>query len=363
MLRFIDGFDHYAFTDLLGKWSTRQNPAATSGMSTSPVRTGAQALKLSANDFQNGEFITVGMGASSSTVLCGFGFYASSFLGTHFCSFGDGGVAHNQMQVTLLVTAAGILQVYRGASGGASMGGGASGTNVLLGQSGQALSAGQWYYLEFKATIHDTTGSVEVRVNGSLWISVPNVDTKQTANATANVFSIAGRGESASAFFYYDDLYLADGVVGDGVTDFLGPQKVVTVVAQAGNGTHTGWTPSTGTDHGELVNDATPNGDTDYVMSSTVGARESYNFPALGVIGLVNGVQTVNWLRNTEAGARMINAFVRSGITDYDHATNIGIDTTYRGVRHLWTKSAASPGNAWTVAEIDAAEFGVRVQA
>ncbi|MGH8555229.1 MAG: hypothetical protein ACREUD_06645 [Gammaproteobacteria bacterium] len=36
----------------------------------------------------------------------------------------------------------------------------------MLGTSSFALAAGQYYFVEFKATVHNTSGSVEVRVNG-----------------------------------------------------------------------------------------------------------------------------------------------------------------------------------------------------
>jgi hypothetical protein len=236
---------------------------------------------------------------------------------------------------------------------------------VQLATASTALAVGQWNYVECKATIHNTAGAIELRVNGSSVGFIPpigGVDTQFTGNASANVVGISGPYNQAGAVVYYDDLYLADDVAGDGVTTFLGPQKVATVIASSGNGTHTDFTPSTGTDHGALVDEATPNGDTDYNASSTVGHRDSYNFPALGVTGTVTAVQAVQWAKIDVAGARNVTGCTRIGGTTYDHPTPIAIDTTYRAVRSVWTKSPATSA-FWSMPEIDAAEFGPVIQA
>jgi hypothetical protein len=47
---------------------------------------------------------------------------------------------------------------------------------TTLGTTALALVFGAWYYLELKATIHDTTGSAEVRVNGVSRLGMTNVD-------------------------------------------------------------------------------------------------------------------------------------------------------------------------------------------
>jgi hypothetical protein len=360
MLRFIDSFDHYALTNLSGKWTTASVSSSASGIGTTVApRTGAACLYLADTDYIG----VTSTGGPQATLLVGLAFRYTAAIAesTYLLTIGDQGVLRANNQVGVAINSGGTLTLYRNndASTG-TLPGAAVGSAIALGTTTAALAVGAWNYLELSITIHNSAGAAELRINGVSALTLSSVDTQFTANATANVVGLGGaRFTNPYAF---DDFYLADTVAGDGVTTFLGPQKIVAVIASAGNGTHTDWTPSTGTDHGALVDEATPNGDTDYVSSSTVGHRDSFNFAALGITGVVTAVQAVGWARNSDAGARTINHCTRIASTTYDGGTNTALDVTYRAARQVWTTSPATAA-AWTIAEIDAAEFGVRIEA
>lgn len=366
MLRFIDGFDHVATADLLGKWNTAPLGLTNSSIVTSAPspRTGVGALGLGRQSTNQGEYLTVAIGANATTVILGTAFYftAAPLTRTHFLTFGDGGATGGSgAHVYLTLNAAGTISVWLASASGGGAGAADTSLMTLHGTSGFGLSPGQWYYLEAKVLISNSVGTVEVRVNGVAWITLTGLDTYLSGGTYVNAVTLSGPSGPSGALYVYDDLYIADTVAGDGATDFLGPQKVKTVIASSGNGTATDWTPSTGTDHGANVDDATPNSDTDYNSSSTVNHRDSYNFAALGVTGVVSGVQAVGWMKTDISGSRSVNHYARISSTNYD-GTTVGIDTTYRAVRQVWGQSPASSA-AWTISEIDAAEFGVRVQA
>lgn len=334
MHRLYDGFDHLATANLTMKWTALTGSAS---VQSSVVRNGAGALSI--NTGSNLSYTNPGGG--QATVIMGFGFRTAAIPSSprYLANFLDAGTN----QLGLRINADGTLSIYRGQS-------------VLLGSSVSAISAGTWYWVEFKALINNSTGTAEVRVNGVSWIALTGQDTQQTANATANRFNLEG---SSLTTFYFDDFYCGDGA--SPASDFLGDSRIVTVIASSGDGTLADFTPSSGTDNGAMVDDATPDGDTTYNASATAGHRDSYNFAALGVSGTVHGLQLNNIVRKSDAGARTVNGFARIGSTNYDGTNVVGpSDASYSDVREIWETSPAT-ASAWTVSEIDGAEFGLEV--
>jgi len=254
-------------------------------------------------------------------------------------------------QICLMSVGDGRLQIIRGDP---------QGSNTILATSTNILLINVWYYIELKVVFSNTVGTIELRVNGTSTGWVPplgSLDTVHSANVSFSVFAWQGTGNATT--IYLDDMYLGDGAAP--ATTFLGDRRVVTVVASAGDGTYGEFTPSTGTDNGAMVDEATPDGDTTYNGSVTLNHRDTYNFAALGVTGLVGAVEVNNWCKKSDAGVRSVTNMCRIGGADYvgTNATALS-DASYLPVREIWETSPAT-AVAWTVAEIDGAEFGVKV--
>jgi hypothetical protein len=160
-----------------------------------------------------------------------------------------------------------------------------------------------------------------------------------------------------------DDVVVADGS-GSQNNDFLGQCRVVTILPVTDAveaGANASFTCSGGSDHGALVDEADSDGDTTYVYSSTVGHIDSWNFGALGYTGTIKGVQLDVAAKKTESGTRAIQLLTRPDATNR-------IDTTDRYLgqtdydRHLkvWELNPED-SEAWEVADVDGAEFGVKV--
>lgn len=362
MLRFIDGFDHYAIADILGKWTTHNLTGTSTIGGAIPARTGGACLILSGNA-TNGEYVSLAStGGAVKTLFCGFGFrYAYTPTTIFFLCFGDQGVGQGQCQIGITLNSGGTLSAWRNASSASnSMRPGSVTTSgcVLLGSTPISLAINQWNYIEVLVVIGHGDGTVKIDINGVEAMNLPPQDTQFTPTAAVNVIALAGgRSTDRHAF---DDLYVGDTAAGDDVSFLLGPQRVLTNVAQPGNGSLNNFTPSTGTDHGAVVDDPTPNADVDYNFSSTVGHRDSYHFPPMPLFGRIRAIQASQWVRTSESGARAVANFVRVKGINHDGSPT-GIDTTYRAVRNIWTHSPDT-GLDWTVPEIDQAEFGIVVQ-
>lgn len=220
---------------------------------------------------------------------------------------------------------------------------------TVIGTSTRAIRLGIWEYIELKVTINDTTGSYEVRVNGENWLSAANVDTKQTANASANAARLVTVGAGSTT---YDDWYICDGTGADR-NDFLGDVRVYRCLPDAA-GTYAQWTPAASTNVSQ-VDEETQDGDTTYNASSTAAQKDSFSFANVPTGGTVLGAILTLTARKDDAGARTLRSLARIASTDYTGATQ-ALSTSYAALTQVMADSPA--GGQWTPAAINAAEFG-----
>jgi hypothetical protein len=122
-----------------------------------------------------------------------------------------------------------------------------------------------------------------------------------------------------------------------------------------GAGTHQGWTPLTGTDHGAMVDESAPDGDTTYNTASAA-ATDSYLHSALTLTGAINGVQVNPYWRKTDAGTCTARTIVRTGGTTYPGTTQSPL-TTYSVMPEVVERNPNTAAD-WLAAAVNAAEFG-----
>src|SRR5690606_31110163 len=184
------------------------------------------------------------------------------------------------------------------------------------------VSTDQWYYLEVKFTVHDSTGSFDIRVNGVSVTSGTGVDTKNTSNAYVNQIRI--EGPNATDF---DDFYVCD-LSGSVANDFIGPLRIETLMP-TGDGAAAAWTPSTGSDHYALVDEIGPNGDTDYNVTNSAGNRDLFTKPAIASTGQVVGVAVSAYVRKDDAASPTVKLSARSGGNNYDSPNTIAPGSSF----------------------------------
>jgi len=329
-LLFMDGFDHYASGDGTEKWV-----AAGGGIQTTYKRTGAGASSTGAYQ--------ISLPASGSTAIFGMGLYIiSGAMEIRFC-YG----AVNSGQCSIKVTSLGAIEAYRGNNG-----------DTLLGTTAAGVVRfSAWGYLEAKFVLSQTVGTVTVKYNGATVLSLSGLDTCALAGVAWDTFYTYTSSQG-----YMDDLYVCDGS-GSQNNDLLGECRVVTLLPQTdavAAGSNADFTPSTSTDHGALVDEAAPNDDTDYLSSSTLNHVDSWEYPALGYTGTIKGVQMNLSARKTDSGTRAIAAVTKPASTNRVHGTNHYIGTSYAYWLSIWELNPEDSA-AWEVADVDGAEFGVKV--
>lgn len=328
-LEFMDGFDHYNGGAIAGrKWDTGSNvnsfTAGRFGGNAANLLTQAVVLTLTAQQ----------------TRVVGFAFQFTGAGANIVCQFMDSGTN----QVELRLDASRHFVVTR------------NGTVLTTGATVYTLNT--WYYVEFKAKIDPATGTYEVRVNGATEITGSG-NTRNTANSTCNGLRF-GPGAGTNII---DDLYVLN-TSGSVNSDFLGECRIITTLPNADNtttpGTNKTWTPNAGTTHSTQVDETNPNDDTDYISSATAGQVDTFQYPDITATGTIAGVQVNLCDRKDDAGTRTLCAEYRSGAgTNYDGATSISPGSAYLIHRQIWETDPATSA-AWTVANINAGEFGVK---
>jgi hypothetical protein len=334
-LLFVDGFDHYATADITKKWTT--NSGAT--ISSSSGRRGGGALNIN----YSGYYVAKGV-ANSATLIVGFhlnppAYSTSSF---EFLRFSDGSTA----QVVIYRLTSGAFQVYNGSF-------------TILGNSASGVLADSVaHYVEVKVKFHGSAGTVDILIDGVSVLSLTGKNTISSANAYANLVTLFGG--SVFTNYYYDDLYICD-ALGSTNNNFLGDVRVDTLFPTS-DGNYSAFTPSTGSLHYALVDEATPN-TSDYNEGAAVNDRDSYGMGNLATLAsqTVYGVQVNAAILKDDAGSKSAATFVRSSGTNGDGAS-AAISTSQVYVSQVF-ETDPNGSIAWTESSVNAMEAGVKVTA
>lgn len=318
-LSWIDGFDEYAATttDCQMEGWTSAFASMQSG------RFGGSCARLTSATVN-----TKNLPTPDASQTIGIAFRPSQLQQDRMFELMEGATIHGR----ILITSGGAITVSRNGS-------------IPASSSAGIITAGNWYYLEWYYKCDDTTGAWEVKLNGSTIIGpTTGLDTR---NGGTGVLDGLRCNAQSSSNLDLDDMYIYWGG-----SSFQGDCRVVTTLPTSDD-TGQQWTKSTGATNFGTVDEATENGDTDYVSDATSNHRDAYGMPALGITGTVQGVLVRAVARKDDAGARNASVGHRIGGTDYD-GTSTALAATYGLISGLSVVSPATAA-AWSVSGVDAA--------
>lgn len=343
-LLFYDGFEGITTAQATLRYVTFAGGASISSAAIPAAPNGQTAAIFGSGD------CTISTGATPATAIVGFRFMprdqgqtistAINFLRL----LDNGGVVH----LTFRCQLDGSISVYRG-----------DGT-TLLGTTASAnlLAPGVWSYLEIKATINDTTGSVEIKQDGTSVLSLTSQDTRNAGNA--NIARIRFQGHSGTGnSSWFDDVYICDTTGSAPHNDYLGDVRIV-MILPSGAGDSTQWTPNAGSNWDRV--DETPghDGDTTYVSDSTAGDTDLYNLAAVpSGAGTVYAAKVIATARKDGAGAQDVELLVKSGTTT-DASPLKSLTDSYAEYDYTLVQNPDTSA-AWSVADLDAVQVGIRI--
>lgn len=211
------------------------------------------------------------------------------------------------------------------------------------------LSPNNWNYIELKATINAATGSVEARLNGgaSAECSASSLNLGSTFIDRVAV-SVTSSNSAGGAWF--DDFYVDDAA-------FLGDVRVETLYPTA-NGASTDFVASAGSAY-QCIDEA-PASSSDYIYENVTGRKSTFVVGDLATIaGTVHAVQTTMYAAKTDSGYRSIAPVIRQSSVNYEHLTESVLGADYKFYTQIY--NADPTGSAWTIANVNGNEYGVKV--
>ncbi len=277
---------------------------------------------------------------TNATLICGCAVRFTSLPASisRIYSFYDGSTEG----VNIRVKSDGTIAVYLGAS-------------TLIDTSTDQLTAGNWYFIELKVLCNDSTGTIDLVVNGSSWLALTSKDTQPGSNAYHTAVRL-GQNDGA-VFTRYDDMYVLD-ASGSANNALLGNRRVDVILPDGAGGT-TEWTPSAGsnyqnTDEGELLDE-----DTTYNETSTDTHLDLYTYDNLPAeAASVDGVMIVTETRVT-TGSMDLSSVIKTGSTEYPGTPETIVSTSYVTVTRL-EEEDPDTSNPWIVSGVNGAEFGIK---
>ena len=341
---FVDSVSHY--TSLLPKWDVQAFTDNNSiGINLTAGRFGG-GTHVSRHDQNGYGYVGKLLDKRYGTLIAGFSFQQNTSgadpQGVVF-SFADGFTRQISLTFDPNTLKLGVRQ--------------GDGTGAVIGTGTRILSNGVWYYVEVRAVFATSGGDVQVRIDGTQDIDTGAQNTAPSGNAGADRMNFGAFANSANVTCNASDWYLCDSL-GPDLNTFLGDVRVQTLIP-TGPGSNTTWTPFPNTDaNWQAVKEIPPDGDTSYVSSLTPGQIDTYAHTSLApTSGSVLAVQFVIDARKDDAGTRTIAPVVREGATNYV-GSNIDVPSSYDFMTQIMETDPAT-GVAWTVAAVNADEFGV----
>jgi hypothetical protein len=277
---------------------------------------------------------------TNATLVIGFAIKFKALAGANeFLNLYDG----STLGINLRMQSSGEIAIYRGSS-------------LLDTTSGLGMVANSWYYLELKVLCNDTTGTYELRIGGVDVLSDTGVDTKAGTHTYHDRFRL-NNSESSAYSPSFDDLYCLDGS-GSSNNDFLGNMRVIAIRPDGDN--TQAWTRSTGAENYDLVNENICDDDTSYVESAVSATKDLYTYGAVASLAdSIKGIQINTVCRETDANSFSLVTVAKLSTTESNSAAAAIGTTDY--VTKTRLMETDPDGNAWTISNIDAAQFGIKV--
>ena len=318
----IEGFDHYNLDDALEKgWGNlRRHQQSVAGRHKFPP---SQAVGILINNS-----IAKNLPGTYNELIAGFAFNIQQMPTAH-----DQRFAHFGTAMGFGITTTGFACILD--ASGATI---ATGTTQLLDDT--------WYYGEF----HVSSTSAEFHLDGVSEIA-PTPGTYGSAwTALEFEFQVLG-----AVVIWVDDVYVIDPTTGVNTT-FLG-DVIVRTLWPGHQGTYADFSPiPSGLHPGnfDYVNERFIDGDASLVQDPTPGEKDSYQIQLFGG-DTIFGAQLNVGARAGDFSSRQIEPLIRQAGTDYLGATET---LTLAYLFYSWLLDQDPTGSDWTVATVDADEFG-----
>jgi hypothetical protein len=228
-------------------------------------------------------------------------------------------------------------------------------SSVILGTTTALVGDGNWHHVHASVKITTlATGRLKLWVDGALSLDITAITAASSAYRGFSQLQLLSSAATASSEF--DDAWLDDD------NNEWSSAKVLSVatLVPEGPGASTAWTPTpAGQPNWQIAGDST---DDTYVSSQTVGARDLYTFADLPAgATTVEAVSLYTRGQQVGAGAPLVKPLHRHSDGTVTVGSGIAQGSSMgNNAPQTWLVNPAT-GLAWTVADVNAAQFGIEL--
>jgi hypothetical protein len=214
-----------------------------------------------------------------------------------------------------------------------------------------------WHSIQIRGIIHDTTGVIQVKVNGDTFINFTG-DTRNAGTSTRVDQVHINMDNSGQAI---DDWLLQD-TTGSINNSWTG-EITIMGLAPNGNGASSDLVGSDGnsTDNYLLVDDVAGSfSASDYAGSAVSGAKDLYAVTDITKVGTVVAVQQFAYAQKNDSGAKSFRHVMRSATPTEVESSDVALSTSavlYPGP----IRETDADGTSWTVSKVNSHQFGFKV--
>lgn len=228
-------------------------------------------------------------------------------------------------------------------------------SNVTVATTAEMVGDGNWHHIHVSVKITTlATGRLKVWVDGALSLDITAITSGSSSWRGFSGLQLLSSAATGSAEF--DDAWLDDD------NNEWSSAKVLSVATLVpdGPGASTAWTPTpAGQPNWQIAGDST---DDTYVSSQTVGARDLYTFADLPAgATTVEAVSLYTRGQQVGAGAPLVKPLHRHSDGTVTVGSGIAQGPSMgNNAPQTWLVNPAT-GLAWTVADVNAAQFGIEL--
>lgn len=224
--------------------------------------------------------------------------------------------------------------------------------------SGGVISSTEISLVEIHIIINNSTGVVQVKVNGTQTINFSG-DTQNTANANIGGVQLEALrlSDSGGAAFVFDDFAVND-TAGSINNSWLGAGGITRLLPTADTADKD-FSRSAGNDNFALVDEVPTDGDTTYVQGSVVNDRDLYEFGDIGGPGIVDNVIVYANMRSANGSGGQAAITIDPG-TPVEGTTQ-ALPETFALYQESYEVNPETT-NRWTVSEVNSLKAGLTVK-
>lgn len=221
--------------------------------------------------------------------------------------------------------------------------------STLLGSMVSSLSSG-WHWFDAHFTYSASVGVMELWIDDTQVINLTGQNTEQNSGLNL-IYGLVGGDGGSSVQGTFDDILFTDSRLGD--------QRIETLLPSSDAGPNQG-TPSTGSNHYAVVDEAQWNTSNYITMPNTSGDKEVFGFSSLASTpATVTNVKMMLVTEKSDAGSYQLEPLVIASATEADGSAQQLL--TSWGVQ--WSHFPVNPSTsaAWAYTAVNAMTGGFKV--